>query len=320
MNTVKLAIFPLVLSAAVATAQADNYEGYTSLVEGVGLWWLETSEYGVSRQLTLGENPDFVTYCDGKNKIHIYEENSRAVMCNTDYWLFWDDVSQSAKEYRHLDKKALQHSLKKATRGDNADYYRFMVSAPDLRIRKSGIYTVSKTKLVRGDWTVSVPSSEEREASITLAKRHLLAIPRDDSANEYRLAFGMRDEEIDQITERAGNEPAIPIAINRRADTRPAVSYTTKIETKDVQIILIPTLYESGGIDGDLFSSVILKRQREYSFLGHVKGCLLSVGADIDRDGVPEIIMESCNNYEGHSIHYYKIFPETKPLITYAHY
>jgi hypothetical protein len=94
--------------------------------------------------------------------------------------------------------------------------------------------------------------------------------------------------------------------------------YTVKIAARGVEIFLIPTRYQYEALGGELVSTVVLKQDGQYRFHGHLAGCLLSVGADLDGDGIPEIIMETCDNNEGKSDDYIKLYPAIKPLMFYS--
>lgn len=305
MNKVKLVLLSLFL-LATSVARADNYEGYESKIEGVGLWWLfKTADEKIVRRLTFGENPEFAIYCDGKNKLFIYEMSSQGSSCKTETWselLGWQN-NEHWKSHDLSDKKKLLQTIElaKKDKHSNAHESIYFVSLRNLKIKSDGIFTVSKEKLVHGSWSVSAPTKDELDSSTKLAMQNLKSVHREKDYT-YKSVFGYSNKRIKKL-----------------AGRQTAETYTLKIQSGDAEIILVPTLYEFQPLGGDLISSVVLRDHDNYRFVGHIYGCLLSVGADLDSDGVPEVIVENCDIGEGLSISYVKLVPEIKSLVSYSH-
>jgi hypothetical protein len=289
---------------AVWGARADNYEGYESSIDGVGLWWLDADE-AVLRRLRFGENPEFAIYCDGKNKLFIYELSSQGFTCKTEHWselLGWQN-NEPWKIHDLSDKKKLLQTIELAKNDNhsNAGESEYFVSLPNVKIKSQGIFTVSKTKLVRGSWSVSAPTKDELGSSMKIAMQNLKSVHREKDYT-YKSVFKYSNKGIKNL-----------------AGRQTAETYTLKIRSGGTEIILVPSLYEFQPLGGELISSVVLHDHDSYRFVGHIYGCLLSVGADLDSDGVPEVILENCDNSEGQSIKYVKLVPEIKSLVSYSH-
>lgn len=316
-------IFAAFLAATVSFANADNYEGYESSIEGVGLWWLETSSvvgvvknassqwltqaadrdgHLVIRSLRFGDNSEFAIFCNGNNKVFIYEKAGNGYVCKTVAWgeqvdgefIMHDLSSSSMEKMRHVIE------LAKKDKHSDAGQSRYFVSLRDLKVESQRIFSVSKNKLVRGNWIESVLTQDELNQSKKIASLHIKDVHREKD-NNYKTVIGFNNEEIKNIASR------------EKAET-----YTLKIKAGDIEIILLPTLYESAQ-EGNLITTVVLHEHDTYRFLGHIYGCLLSVGADIDSDGFPEVILENCYSSESQRIDYIKIYPEIKDLISYSH-
>lgn len=298
MNLVT-SIFTLLLVFAVSFANADNYEGYKSSIDGIGLWWLGRGDNAIQR-LRFGESPEFAIYCDGKNKLFIYEQSTKGYICKTESWR--ELVEGQWSEHDLSDKKKLLRTIELAKKDENNDagQSEYYVSLRNLKVDSEGIFTVSKNKLVRGRWVESSPTRDDLEQSKKIALLHIKEVHRENN-NSYKSVIGYSNEKIKKL------------AFRNNAET-----YTLKLRAGDTEIILLPTLYESEQ-EGDLISTVVLHEHDSYSFVGHIYGCLLSVGADIDSDGFPEIILENCYSSESQRINYIKIFPEIKNLISYDH-
>jgi hypothetical protein len=195
--------------------------------------------------------------------------------------------------------------IAKRDKNSEAAEEKYFVLLRGLKIDRQGIFTVSKVPLIRGGWTVSSPTDEDIRQSSKIASSNLPKIQREKDESlgySYKPVLGYGDKEIKEIASREKTE-----------------TYTLKIKNQNTEIILLPTLYEVQTLGGDLISTVILRKDDKYRFLGHIRGCLLSVGADVDSDGFPEVITENCDSSESQQIQYQKIFPEIKYLIRYSH-
>ena len=121
MNHVRFILLALFFFA-VSVARADNYEGYDSSIEGIGLWWLDADET-VHRRLRFGENPEFAIYCDGKNKLFIYEISPQEFICKTERWselLGWQN-NEPWKNHDLSDKKKLLQTIELAKKDKHSN-------------------------------------------------------------------------------------------------------------------------------------------------------------------------------------------------------
>lgn len=297
----------LILALTVSAAKADNYEGYVSGIEGIGLWSLDSVNQVappisgiVIKRLRFSENPEFAIYCDGKNKLFIFEKAGKAFHCKTEYWQTYD--GNEWKRFSPSDKAMLRTiELAKKDKDSIEASSEYFVSLRNLKINSQGMFTISKKRLLRGDWGVSTPTKRDVEWATKIATFNMKNFKRIQGYT-YKSILGYSNKAIKNITNREGIE-----------------TYTLKLQGRNTEVILLPTFYEFQDQGGDLVSTVISREHGSYRFIGHVYGCLLSVGADLDSDGFPEVMLESCENGEGMTINYIKIFPKIKSLVYYEH-
>lgn len=323
----------LLLTFCPFISNADNYEGYKSKIEGIGLWWLQPQSVNiigpgdyVTRTLRFGENPEFAKFCDGKNMLYVYELGQKGFYCRNvklvnnkggeRVYLAGGGSFQRLEivDIDEADKKRILKGIESAEKDRNSEVGegRYTVLLAGLKLDSQGFYTVSKEKLVPGSWSVSTPTKEDVNAAKNIASKSYKQIETKASyIDKVESVIGYDDARIVKMAERFEND-----SIGSYKQER----YTVKISSRDIEIILLPTQYQFMALGGELVSSVVLKRDGNYSLVGHVSGCMRSVGADIDADGIPEIIMENCANTESLGISYYKIFPTIKPLISYSHF
>lgn len=325
-------LIALFLAFNTCVAKADNYEGYTSTIEGVGLWWLDpgksvdvdaAGDY-VMRRLRFGENPEFAMFCDGRNKLYVYELGQEGFICRNVKLVqkgnerirvsgLGEFDKLEIKDVDEADRKRMLNTIELAKKDklSEAGQERYTVLLSGLKLDSQGIYTVSKEKLVPGGWTVSMPTKDDVDAAKNVALDSYKQINA-KSSDIYKIesVIGYDDARIVKMAERFENTDG-----SYKQET-----YTVKISIRDIEIILLPTQYQFMALGGELVSTVVLKKSGNYSLVGHVRGCMRSVGADIDADAIPEIIMENCANTESLTISYYKLFPTVKPLVSYSHF
>ncbi len=303
-NVRVLAILITIFVGSVLTclsAKADSYEGYESTIPGIGLWHLQMDSDGyVVRRLSFGENPEFSIYCNGKNKLFIYEKSNKGFFCRVVQW----DEKNKYTPVDMQDKKALLQTIREAKKDkySEAGQKEYFVLLVGLKLKERGMFTVSKSAITQRDWKIATPNQVERKAASALAKNHLKEIRRAEYADfSYKSVLGYSKQRLRKITPWEKGE-VFPI----------------KIFAMRAEVIILPTLYETNPLGGDLISTVILREGNSYKFLGHIGGCLHSVGADIDGDGFPDLILRTCEPGEGIEITYTKIFSKTKALIQYS--
>jgi hypothetical protein len=312
MNYAKTLLLSIII-VFVSTAAADSLPSGESKIEGVGLWWLdnrlteeERAKYGttdiVIYRLSFRESPEFATYCDGKNELYIYEKNSQGFACKLEYWEEWQgwQAEKHWNKFTPSDRKKLLKTIGHAKDFGDEGMSQYFVTLQKLKVQPEGIFTVSKTKLETGNWVVSEPTKEELDWFTKLAMQNMKSIRRVKDYT-YKTVLGKSNKMIMKLAER-----------------QVAGTYTVKIRVANSEVILVPTLYEIEPLGGDLISSVIFRDGDNYRFIGHVSGCLRSVGPDLDVDGIPEILMEICNNSEGVNFNYIKLVPAIKSLVSYS--
>lgn len=292
------------LALATGAVSADNYEGYRSEIPGIGLLWLQPGEEQVLR-FRFGEAPEFATYCNGRNELSVHELE-RAFVCETMYWNeFRGWQADQVWQRREVADAAQLEAVIAAARQDpysNAGQSEYFVRLHGLKVEREGIHTLSKMRLTHGSWQVEVPDRSLLTAATEVAQTHAVDFPRDPSMT-YESAIGTTDASVHERMFRV------------HTDER----YTLALHGGGCTVVLVPTWFEMHELGGDLISSVIVREGDRDRFVGHVRGCLLRVGADLDVDGMPELILENCSNSEGQSIDYLQVLPVIRKRITYQH-
>jgi hypothetical protein len=296
-NSLKLFMLFL-LCLLTHTANADNEIRHKSEVDGVGLWYLNPAEL-VTNRLRFGEDPDFAMFCNGKNKLYIYEIEGRSFDCKT---VKWNEKTNSFKDADAADIREMQNNINiaKNDRYSEAGEAQYDVSLRNLKVKSHGIFTVSKQQFLRGDWTMSALTKEEIIKSKNVVLANVKSIKKFKEYS-YKSVVGFSDKNIKKLAAR--DQDGV---------------YAVKIKSKEHELFLLPTLVAFEGVGTDLVSTVVLYKDGTYRYVGHFKGFLLSVGADIDLDGIPELLVVD-NNSEGQDFRYIKIFPKVKSLIHYSH-
>ena len=324
---VKIAAITLCLALVTHAVQADNYEGYKSTIGGTGIWSLgpRSNEPFISKRLSFGENPEYATYCDGNNKIYIYELDSRGFACATVSWIEFkgwkapetyvthskfdgsdlEGVAALASEeaFAECEKLATEESYECVMAYDNAFQSEYIVRLGGLQLSNQGMYTVSKTRLARGNWKVK-PLSEslvaelhENEAANYVCSKQLECYPifsKQPSSEKY----------------------------DGQVDRKEIEKWAISISNDEIEIVILPVAYIVGSptdIEAvTLIVSVIARTAGSWKKIGGLAGKLIRVGADLDGDGLPEIIVDESADYSA-TIQYYKIYPAIDSLITYSH-
>lgn len=90
--------------------------------------------------------------------------------------------------------------------------------------------------------------------------------------------------------------------------------YTVKINANNVNIIISEVGVDINALGWNFRYAVIKKTDNGYEFIGEIVGCIDDM-QDLDRDGIPEISTSSCENDEGYSNEYWRIYPEVKVVV-----
>lgn len=278
------------LALVFTTAHADNYIGYESKVKGMALWWIDPPN--ASFLAKLGKNPEFISYCDGTRRLYVYELQ-RSYACR---------ISASPVARRELLKKS--EAARRDPSSENAEE-QYSVELPGLTVERERKLTISMSPLVKGEWHFTAAEADETLIANRVAKQFVAQAPRFHvDGYRYVNVIGFSDARLTKLAEREGKE-----------------RYAGKITAGEVEILLVPTLYESNPLGGNLISTVLVRKgkDRDYSFAGHIKGCPSDLGADLDGDGVPELLTETCSNSEGAELLYVKLYPKVDILARFDH-
>jgi len=146
------------LTASVGNAISEM--GYTSKIDGVGLWLIEDNN---KTKLNYAENPEFAMFCEGKNKLYIYEKDQQCFVCKT---VKWDEVKKEYTDLNASDRKEMLKDIELAKKdkysGSGQKNYTVLLFG----FKGKGFYTVSKKRLIQSKWTVSPPTEDEMGSHI----------------------------------------------------------------------------------------------------------------------------------------------------------
>jgi hypothetical protein len=257
------ALFSLTL--ITFSANADNFVKHTSSVDGIGLWWLGRDNPAASDVFQNGESGSFVSYCNGKNRVYIYELGSKDFAC------------RSRKNGKEDWEKDFTYTIE--------------VLGAESELNNMGdIYTVSKRKIEQTDWKVSPLTMSEIDTIRNMALTHVHR-KSDRTGYKYQSIVGKR------------------------------LDLAKKISVNSIEIMIVPTEHIEGldGNDSDVMSTVFAKIGGATKYLGSMTGCLKRIGADIDGDGIPDVLTDSCEASESQFFQYFKIYPVVKKMIQYSH-
>jgi hypothetical protein len=319
MRVTKAVLLSLIFLSFVTPSIADNYEGYTSEIEGVGVWWLQyglmqyqEKRFGtrdiVLRRLTFGENPEFATYCDGKNKLFVFEKNSQGFTCKLEYWLEWQSsndtdpwkIIEPSEREKVVQTIALAKKDKYSDAGQS-EYYVSLIGMKLDHVGHGGVYTVSKTPFSQESWKIESLSPAVIRELQELAKDKLI-VPK-----TFRLLVGNKLDR-QQFEGSIGSGDIEKIAI--------------KIKGNPVDILIAPfAVGVVGDVDGGkttVVAAVFVRSGESLKFIGKFDGSLIRVGPDIDHDGLPELIVDDSLDYS-QEINYYKVHPTMRVLMAYKH-
>ena len=94
------------------------------------------------------------------------------------------------------------------------------------------------------------------------------------------------------------------------------LKYAKKLKLSGKNLLLIPTQEMESENGTDIILSVFELKDNTYKYIGEIWG-VPQLGADIDGDGVPEIVTNTLSPVFVNSTGYYKIHPQVKLLISY---
>ena len=136
-------------------------------------------------------------------------------------------------------------------------------------------------------WSLPTPTEDEIKFSAKIASDNQMKIRR-HAQDKYESVIGYSDTQLGKMRK---------FGIPERKE-----GYTVKITKPDFDLIIVPTLYIKHEYEEDLFngccdiiSTVVLKKNKEYKYLGHISGWLCSINDyDSDGHGIPRVNTQDC--------------------------
>jgi len=84
------------------------------------------------------------------------------------------------------------------------------------------------------------------------------------------------------------------------------------IEVKNKKFFFVPSYKLDSSTFADILTSVVMHDGDNMKLLGTIGGCIVRFGADLDDDGHPEVITQTCEPNESISYVYYKYYPSVE--------
>lgn len=164
----------------------------------------------------------------------------------------------------------------------------YRIHVGDGQLSLNGVFTVSMKKIADASWVFKPLDAEEK----TIARRTVVSNkPSPPKGADYEYYPAVGDPEFEH--------------------------YEGKFILGSKELLVIPTS-KSLGMSTILYSTILLKEGKSYSFIGHLEGCLVQQYVDIDGDGVPEVMVQYCDSAGGIIREYWRIYPKVEQLVTYG--
>lgn len=265
---------------------ADNGVKHVSKVDGVSPMSLFMSANSKPNDLfTDGDEEKLIAHCNGSNKIFVYELGSKAYICNSRF--VGKSTDSDNKDYE-VDVLGIEESDKNG--------------APKPIPDGQGIYTISIAPIPQKKWEVgSLP-------------QRVIAQLQELSRNKYKCPEKSPCEPLIGKQYKKGLE-----AYEGQIESEKIDNLAIKIRSNSTDLLIAPVAIALvGDVDGGsvvYISMVFSKTGEALKVLGSFTGSLVRVGADIDQDGLPEIIVDSSVGYSG-TINFFKIHPEVEALMS----
>lgn len=320
----------VVLASITLPCNADSYVGHVSKIDGVSLLWLHLTKDGTPHDLlTDEEEAKFVSHCNGKNKIFIYELGSKGFICK---------IREDNRVREPWEKPSFIIEIHGIQNEDIA-------SAPHLYQGTQGIYTISKTKLPQKMWQVeTLPEKTIAQLLKMMKNKSGCENHQDDSlcqksvgtefvySTEHKTTIvksKCKNSEVDFLCQLFnGNE--FNYAEYKELITKTESPYgdmpndiknlAVKIRGTAVEVLLVPVnVVEGPEASTHFVTAVFSMSATTYKYIGQFPGSLVRVGADIDGDGLPELIIDNSRAGLSQRIDYYKVFPVVDVLMSYHH-
>jgi hypothetical protein len=247
---------------------------------------------------TYGDEKALVTYCDGTNKVYIYELGSKEFIC------------KSLDRGKPIDSDKHKYEIKIFGIEDGDISGASHLYQNDHGEVVEGIYTVSRTLLPQGSWEVK-PLPVALIVQLQGVSKDNYKCP-NDKKHPCHLVTGTQFD-FEQLKQNRDSNPNF-----MHADIK---KLAIEIKSGPIELLIVPTAIVGGIVDSEaIVSSVFLRTDEIYKFLGSFRGSLIRLGADIDKDGLPELIVNDSSPGYFQQIDYYKIYPRVELLMSYAHY
>lgn len=259
-------------------AYADSEKAYTSHVKDIGFWniygkgtYSNYKEILINDHYTAfkdGENTEFVSHCDGKRKVYIYELGSKPFVCKS-------EIIKAVNNGQFWSEPRVDVNILGITSffKTNYDY--------DLNL-----FTVSKYPIPQKSWKL-LPLAKSDFAQVKNAAKFHIKKRANTDEDKYTVILGKY------------------------------LKYAKKLKLSGKNLLLIPTQEINNENGTDIILSVFELKDNTYKYIGEVWG-IPQLGADIDGDGVPEIVTNTFSPIFSNSTCYYKIYPKVKMLISYG--
>ena len=242
----------------------------------------------------------------GYDSISFFDKGDVAV------WSFYDEFTGVSFEsdrkvdlfVNHCNGKNKVYIYELGSRGflcqsqynDEQRTYRLELLQAPKKYLPLGVVTASLRKIPQQKWIVSAPNKEELKATRAIAKKHKTK-PLTPTECENEPWNGICSEDISS-------------ALGKYS------KYEKKLKLKNFELFIIPSERIENGVGWDISSAVIAKEAGLYRYIGKFEGCLINQPVDIDGDNIPELMTELCENDEGSSYDYLKIYPKIKLLVS----
>lgn len=269
---------------------ADNGVKHVSKVDGVSSMWMFMSANSKPNDLfTDGDEAKLIAHCNGTNKIFVYELGSKPYICNSRF--VRKSIGSNSKDYE-VDILGIEESDKKV--------------APKLQPDGRGIYTISRNMIPQKMWEVeSLPLKVITQLQGLSKNKYKCP----DKSPCQPLVGKKYNEDLEVYGGQISAEEIEKLAIRIKGSA-------TELLIAPVAIALV------GDVDGGTavyISMVFSKTGEALKLIGSFTGSLIRVGADIDQDGIPELIVNSSVE-DSQTINFFKIHPKIVALMSYVHW
>lgn len=269
---------------------ADNGVKHVSKVDGVSPMWLFMSASSKQNDLfTDSDEAKLITHCNGSNKIFVYELGSKGYICNSRF--VRKSIGSNNKDYE-VDILGIEKGDKKI--------------APKLIPDGQGIYTVSRSYIPQKKWEVE-----------TLPQKAIAQL-QELSKNKYKCPEKSPCQPLIGKQYKKGLE-----VYEGQIKSEEIDKLSIKIKSNSMDLLIAPVAIALvGDVDGGTvvyISMVFSKSGETLKLLGSFTGSLIRVGADIDQDELPEIIVNSSVE-DSQTINFFKIHPKVEALMSYTHW